>query len=176
MPCYPIGMSRSIAFPDLPGEQLVELQRLLRSRSTPAGLYKRVHLVWQLAAGASLVEASEWVGLHYTNAHQWVQRFLDSGVAGLLDRPRSGRPRDYGHDLTTEVLKVATARPKDLGLGFTTWSLPKLEEYLRQRAGMRHLARSTIRRRLIEAGLRFRSGQTWCDSTDPDFEVKKTES
>lgn len=169
-------MGRNIIFPDLSGEQLVGLQRLLRARSTPAGLHRRAHLIWELAAGASLTEASQWVGIHYTNAHHWVRRFLQSGIAGLVERPKSGRPRDYGHDLTTEILKVATARPADLGLGFTTWSLPKLEEYLRQQPATKHLARSTIRRRLIEAGLRFRAGQTWCHSTDPEFEVKKTES
>jgi len=169
-------MGRAIAFPELTGEQLVELQRLLRARSTPAGVERRARLIWELAPGASLAEASEQANLHYTNAHQWVKRFLKSGVAGLWDRAKSGRPRRYGHALTTEILQVATARPEDLGLGFTTWSLPKLEEYLRQRPGMKQVARSTIRRRLREAGLRFRASQTWCESTDPDYEVKKTES
>ena len=122
----------------------------------------------------SLAEASEWADLHYTNAHQWARRFLASGVAGLLDRPKSGRPRLYGPDLATEILKVATARPKELGLGFTTWSLPKLEEYLREHAGLGSATRSTIRRRLRESGFRFRAGQTWCESNDPEFEVKKT--
>src|SRR5437762_2738283 len=97
-----------------------------------------------------------------------------SGVKGLTDRTRSGRPPDYAAGATSEILKVATAHPEDLGLGFTTWSLPKLEEYLRQQPGLKHLARSTIRRRLHHAGLRYRAGQTWCLSTDPDFEVKKT--
>ena len=169
-------MSRIVAFPELTGEQLVDLQRLLRSRSTPAGVQQRVSLIWELAAGSSLAEASEAVGLHYTNAHRWVQRFLASGVQGLTDGTRSGRPPDYDADATTEILQVATAHPRDLGLDFTTWSLPKLEEYLRQRPGLKHLARSTIRRRLRAAGLRYRAGQTWCRSTDPDFEVKKTKS
>lgn len=167
-------MGRTLDFPDLSGKQLVELQRLLRSPSTPGGVQRRAHLVWQLAAGASLAEASEWAELHYTNAHQWVKRFLVSGVAGLLDRQKSGRPRTYGPDLTTLILKAATARPKELGLGFTTWSLPKLEEYLRERTGLEQVTRSTIRRRLREGGLRFRTGQTWCESKDPEFEVKKT--
>ncbi len=167
---------RNLSFPDLPGNQLVELQRLLRSRSAPAGVYKRAHLMWHLAAGASLTEASEAVGFHYTNAHRWVQRFLGSGVAGLRDRPKSGRPREYGHQSTREILKVATARPADLGLGFSTWSLPKLEQYLRRRPGTKNLSRSTIRRRLREAGLRFRAGPTWCASSDPELEVKKTAS
>jgi transposase len=81
-------------------------------------------------------------------------------------------PHDYGAEATTEILRVATAQPGDLGLGFTTWSLPKLEEYLRQRSSLKHLARSTIRRRLRASGLRYRAGQTWCQSADPDFEEK----
>jgi transposase len=169
-------MARILTFPDLSGNQLVELQQILRSRSTPSGLHRRTQLIWQLAAGASLVEASEFVSLHYTNAHIWMRRFLKAGIAGLTDRPKSGRPRQYGEDLTTEILKVATARPKELGLGFTTWSLPKLEQYLRSRSRLKHLNRSTIRRRLQEGGLRFRAGQTWCESKDPNFEVKKTKS
>ena len=163
-------------FPELTGEQLVDLQRLLRSRSTPTGMHRRASLIWELAAGSSLVEASEAVGLHYTNAHRWVRRFLASGVQGLAEGARSGRPPDYDAEATTEMLKVATAHPQDLGLGFTTWSLPKLEEYLRQRPQLKHLARSTIRRRWRAAGLRYRAGPTWCQSTDPDFEVKKTKS
>ena len=126
-----------------------------------------------LAAGVSLTEASEWAGFHYINAHRWVQRFLGSGVAGLGNRPKSGRPRAYGRRQTREILQVAAARPADLGLGFTTWSLPKLEQYLRRRPATKHLSRSTIRRRLREAGLRFRAGRTWCESGDPEFEVKK---
>jgi transposase len=169
-------MRRSIAFPELTGEQLVDLQRLLRARSVPAGVQRRACLIWELAAGSSLLEASEAVGLHYTNAHRWVRRFLASGVRGLEDGARSGRPPAYKTEATTEILKVATAHPQDLGLGFTTWSLPKLEEYLRQRSSLKQLARSTIRRRLRAAGLRYRAGQTWCQSADPDFEVKKTKS
>jgi transposase len=169
-------MGRTLDFPDLSGKQLVELQRLLRSRSTPVGVQRRAQLVWQLAAGASLAEASEWVELHYTNAHVWVKRFLGAGVAGLLDRPKSGRPCLYGADLTTEILKVATARPKELGLNFTTWSLPKLQQYLQDRPGLEQVTRSTIRRRLREGGLGFRAGQTWCHSKDPEFEAKKTKS
>lgn len=50
-------MSRIVAFPELTGEQLVDLQRLLRSRSTPAGMQRRASLIWELAAGSSLAEA-----------------------------------------------------------------------------------------------------------------------
>ena len=169
-------MARNLSFRELTGEELIELQRILRSRSTPAGLQRRAQLIWELAAGVSLIEAAEWVELHYTNAHLWVKRFLESGIAGLSDRSKSGRPREYDEDSTTEIIKVASARPKDLGLKFTTWSLQKLEEYLKKRPGLKKVTRSTIRRRLQTEGFKFKAGQTWCESNDPDFEVKKTKS
>jgi transposase len=129
--------------------------------------------LWFLASGALLAEASEWAGLHYTNAHIWVSRFLESGVDGLSDRPKTGRPRIYGKDVDTELIRVAAARPKDLGLPFTTWSLPKLQEYLNQQPGLEGVTRSTIRRRLHQEGFRFYEGQTWCESHDAEFESKK---
>jgi transposase len=169
-------MPRELGFPRLKGAQLVELQRVLRSEKVGASLQQRSELIWLLAGGATLTEACEWVGLHYTNAHLWMKRYLEFGMAGLGSRPRSGRPRLYGEDVTTEIIKVAAARPKDLGLKFTTWSLPKLQAHLQQHAGLQRLKLSTIRRRLRAEGFRFRDGRTWCESRDPDFESKKTKS
>jgi len=82
-------MPRALDFPRLKGGQLVELQQVLRSRSSPAGLRQRSELIWLLAGGASLAEAGEWVGLHYTNSHGWVKRFREAGLAGGL-RGRNG--------------------------------------------------------------------------------------
>jgi hypothetical protein len=68
-----------------------------------------------------------------------------SGIwySGLSDKPKSGRPRTYGLDVDTEVNKAAAARPKDLGLPFTTWSLPKLQEYLKMPSQRRFCDDST---------------------------------
>src|SRR5262249_32755353 len=125
--------------------------------TTPAGIRQRSELIWLLAGGASLAEASEWAGLHYTNAHIWTKRFLESGIAGLSDRSRLGRARVDGKGIDTEGIKAA-AQPKDLGLPFTTWSLPKLQEYLSKQAGLEGITRSTIRRRLHQEGFHFFEG------------------
>ena len=114
------------------------------------------------------------INLHYTNAHKWVKRFQAAGLVGLQTRSRKGRPRIYQKKLEGMIIKTATSRPQDLGLGFTTWSLTKLEGFLRQRRGLNSISRETIRRILGHHGLRFLTGQTWCKSNDPDFEVKKT--
>jgi len=169
-------MNRPFLLRPLSAQELLALQRLLRADRTPIALYRRCNLVWQLAAGYSIAEASEMVELHYTNAHKWVKRFLSKGLAGLQDRPRSGRPRIYSENAETLVIETATSRPQDLQLGFTTWSLVKLEKHLRQFPELEMISRETIRHILSRHGLRFLTGQTWCETNDPQFEVKKTPS
>lgn len=167
-------MNRPFLLPPLNGADLIELQRLIRTPSTSAGLYRRCLLIWQLAAGYNIAEASQLAHLHYTNAHKWVKRFQSTGLDGLQDHQRTGRPRIHGGEIEELVIKTATSRPPDLGLGFTTWSLAKLEDHLRQKIKNSPISRETIRHVLSRHGLRFLTGQTWCESNDPDFEVKKT--
>lgn len=160
--------------PALTARQLLQLQRLLRAENTSVAVFRRCRLIWELAAGCNLTEASELAGLHNTNAHLWVKRFEASGIESLNGRARPGRPRLYGHRFETRIIQAATSQPTDLRLGFTTWSLAKLEDYLRSRKGLERLSRETIRRVLHRHGLRFLTGQTWCHSDGPDFEVRKT--
>ena len=167
-------MNRPFLLPLLSGEELLELQRLIRAPSTPAGLYRRCLLIWQLAAGYSIRDASQIAYLHYTNAHKWVKRFQSDGLTGLQDRKRPGRPRIHGKEIEELVIKTATSRPPDLGLGFTTWSLAKLENHLSQHSRLSSISRETIRQILSRQGLRFLTAQTWCESTAPEFELKKT--
>ncbi len=166
--------TRLFKLPPLGAEELLELQRLMRAEKTPASVFRRCRLIWQLAAGYNLREAAQLAGFHYTNAHFWVSRFQEEGLPRLLGGHRTGRPPIYDAKIETFIIEVATSRPPDLGLGFTTWSLAKLEEYVRSQAGLGTLSRETVRRILLRHGLRFLTGQTWCKSTDPEFEVKKT--
>jgi len=168
--------NRPFLLPPLYVDELLDLQKLLRAENTPSSIYRRCRLIWELAAGCNLSEASELAGMHYTNARLWVVRFEDEGMHGLMGRSRTGRPPVYGDKVHTRIIEAATSRPLDLHLGFTTWSLAKLEEYLQAQRGLEKLSRETIRRILHQHGLRFLTGQTWCESTDPDFESKKTPS
>jgi len=164
-------MNRAYRLRALDAEELLELQELLRAETTPAAMFRRGRLIWLLAGGYSIARASEYVGLHYTNAHRWVKRFEAAGLAGLGTRPRPGRPRVYDLGMEDRVVDVATSRPQDLGLEFTTWSLTKWRDHLR--AELPSLSHETIRRMLPRRGLRFLTGTTWCESHDPDFETKK---
>jgi len=116
-------MNHPFLLPPLSGEELLELQLLIRAPNTRAGLYRRCLLIWQLAAGYSISQASQVAGLHYTNAHKWVKRFQADGLPGLYDRKRLGRPRIHVGEAEDLIIRTATSRPADLSLGFTlSWT------------------------------------------------------
>src|SRR5713226_7228703 len=68
------------------------LERLYRAPSTPAGLSRRARAVLLMAQGLPGVEIAERVGYTVVQVSRLRRRFAEHGVAGLHDRPRSGRP------------------------------------------------------------------------------------
>jgi transposase len=168
-----VGMNRAHELRALSADELSELQTLLRAEKTAGAHFRRCRLIWLVAGGYPITQAAQYVGLHYTNAHHWVKRFEAEGLAGLRTKARSGRPRYYGQAAEDLVIDLATSRPKDLGLPFTTWSLHKLAAHLQQSEGLPDISHETVRAILHRHGLHFLTGCTWCESTDPDFEAKK---
>jgi len=59
---------------------------------------------------------------HSATVRRWISGFNDEGLAGLTDRPRSGRPRLGGRQLTSRITALL-ARPGP-------WTLPRIRRYL----------------------------------------------
>ena len=79
------------------------LQALTRAHSTPQALVFRCRLILRLAAKdlpSNLQVANEF-GCSRNTVILWRTRFLQHGLAGLQDAPRSGRPRSFSPRRTT---------------------------------------------------------------------------
>src|SRR4029450_9218914 len=69
-----------------------ELERLQGWPAAAAGLSRRARTVLLMAQGLAGVEIAERTGYTVVQVSRLRRRFAEQGVAGLLDRPRSGRP------------------------------------------------------------------------------------
>jgi hypothetical protein len=69
-----------------------KLERLQQAPSTPAGLSRQARAVLLMAQGLSGVEIAERIGYTLVQVSRMRRRYADGGVAGLHDRPKSGRP------------------------------------------------------------------------------------
>jgi hypothetical protein len=76
----------------LTDNQRAELQRWQRTSTLPVGLVRRARLILLLDQNQPVNAASATAGLAPKNARKWIRRFLDHGLAGLKDQPRTGRP------------------------------------------------------------------------------------
>ncbi len=85
-----------------------------------------------------------------------------------------GKEPKFTEDDRRKIIDAALSKPSDLGLPFTCWSLSKLKSYVEDHEGIGLISIETIRRILRENGIRYRHTKTWKDSSDPEFELKKT--
>ena len=79
------------------------LEALVRAGSTPQALVFRCRLILRAANDdqpTNLQIAAEFVCDRHT-AGLWRRRYLQQGLAGLQDAPRSGRPRSFSPLPTT---------------------------------------------------------------------------
>jgi winged helix-turn helix protein len=68
------------------------LEQWQRAPTLPSGLVRRGRMILLLADGHSVSETARRVGVERWIVRQWARRFQADRLAGLTDRPRSGRP------------------------------------------------------------------------------------
>src|SRR6059036_484987 len=139
----------------------VALERLTRSSSVRAGLAQRARIVLLAADGVSNTEIAERVGVARQTVISWRERYATSGIDGLVDEHRSGRPR------TVDRAKIlaATLTPPPARLGVTHWSSRLLAEYLNVDA-------STVLRTWRHHRVQPWRAETFKFSTDPELIAK----
>jgi carbon-monoxide dehydrogenase medium subunit len=134
--------------------ELVQLRR-----SGPAARRARADVVLLSAARVTIPDIVRRLGLSRPTVTHWLGRFERSGIAGLQDRPRRGRPSRISSDALHHISVVVNARPRDLGIPGARWSLARLRQYLVQAGVVPALSLESLRVALKRAGLAFTSSR-----------------
>ena len=117
-------------------------------------------------------EIVEQTGLSRSVVNKWRQRFRRSGISGLKDAPRSGKPRVITPEQQAMVIEKACTKPKG---GYTNWSQARIAKEV-------GISQSKVFQILKQADLKphktaYAKGipSDWCGrSKDPEFEEKMT--
>jgi transposase len=125
---------------------------------------QRARIVLLAADGVRHSEIAELAGVSRPTVISWRQRYERSGLRGLEDEPRSGRPRRIDHDR----IITATLRPPARSLGVTRWSSRLLAARLK-------VANTTVARAWRDYGVQPWRAQTFKFSTDPERVAKVTD-
>ena len=141
-----------------------QLMAWTRASTIRAGFARRARIVLLAAAGISRTEIAERMGVSRQTVVTWRGRYERSGLAGLADQPRSGRPRRVDR----AAIISATLRPPPKKLGVTHWS----SRLLAERLGVDH---ATVAGGWAEYGVAPWRCETFKFSTGPELVAKVTD-
>ncbi|MEX2223960.1 MAG: IS630 family transposase [Candidatus Rokuibacteriota bacterium] len=140
----------------------LELERLQRASSTRAGLSRRARAVLLMAQGRSGVEIAERIGYTVIQVSRIRRRFAEGGLAGLYDRPKSGRPPTVTARKRAQIVALTLKPP---GGGRTHWT----SRDLARKTGVSH---TTVHRLWQAHALKPHRVSTFKFTTDPQAEEK----
>jgi transposase len=101
-------------------EQEDDFQRFARSQTLPARLVQRSKMLLLYAAGHSVEEVAQQLGVARQTVSRWLGRFAEQGQVGIeKDAKRSGRPPLILPPKITEIVEKTT---RETPAGATHWS------------------------------------------------------
>ena len=172
-----MARSKSIGLRRLKPDERKLLHRKLRDKTLSVRIYERYRVIAEAVQRRPPKEIADRVGVHFTMVYDWIHRFNDRGFSGFEDAPNpKGRPSSLSSRQVRQLIGTALARPPDLGLPFTQWSVAKLKEHCTRKKLLPTFSDEWVRRLLRREGVSFQRTKTWKESPDPHFESKKTGS
>jgi transposase len=137
------------------------LRDLVRSPSTPQALALRSQIVLAASEGRSNQEIAARLHIPEVTVGKWRRAFARSGIDGLHDAPRSGRPPKHSDEVWQRIKTRVCEQPK----AYSRWSVRTLARDL-------GLPPSTVHEALVSARLQPHRVRTFTFSPDPEFEAK----
>jgi transposase len=136
-----------------------ELVRWTKRVKSSNGLAQRARIVLRCADGLRSTELARELRVNDHTVFKWRKRFIERGLAGLLDEPRPGAPRQVSDEQVEAVLsQTLEAMPRDA----THWST-------RSMASASGLSHTTVRKIWNAFGLQPHRIETFKLSNDPQF-------
>jgi transposase len=160
----------------LPVTLTASQRKVLKARARrPTGEYRQVlraRIVLAAAAGWANAQIARRLGIAPNTVRKWRRRFCQEGLAGLADRPRSGRPRTYPAAVVVEVKAIACELPATRGVPLGRWSLAELREEVITVGLVDDVSVATLGRWLAEDPLKPWQHRSWIFPRDPHFAAK----
>ncbi|MBW4084559.1 helix-turn-helix domain-containing protein [Paenibacillus sp. S150] len=157
----------------LSNEEGNRLLRIARKGADPVEV-RRALLILASAQKMKVPEISRLYHISGEHIRKTIHRFNTEGMVSLKPNYGGGRPPTFTEEQRADIIELAQIPPKVLGYPFTHWSLAKLKEAAEKKNIVPSISIETIRVILDEAKITYPNTKTWKESTDPEFESKKT--
>ena len=138
------------------------LKRWLRSTTLPQGQITRAKIILSLDQGWTPTAVAEAQQVSAETVHKWRNRYLEAGIEGLYDQPRTGRPTKITEETVKRVLELTTQYVPEES---THWSVELMAKHAQ-------ITTWQVRQIWKAADLKPHRLKTFKISNDPDFADK----
>jgi transposase len=147
------------------------LTRRARGQKTPYRDKIRAQIVLSAADQHTNTRIAAQLGITVDTVRTWRGRFAEHGLAGLRDRPRSGRPSRFTPVQVAQVTALACQLPAQAGAPLARWSCPELAREAVAQGVTEAISAATVRRWLARDAIKPWQYRSWIFPRDPDFAV-----
>lgn len=164
----PLSSPCQIVLSNLERAALVRLTR----PTAQARQVLRARIVLAAADGRSNAAIAAGLDVHVDTARKWRSRYFSSGLVGLRDASRPGRPARFSAVQQAQVTAIACELPATRGMPLSRWSSFELAMEAIAAGVVVDISPSTVRRWLVADALKPWQYRSWIAPRAPDFAVK----
>jgi transposase len=150
-----------------------KLEMVCRAAKSAQREVVRARIVLLACQGASNASIARLLAVTDDTVRKWRRRFVQQGLAGLIDRERSGRPCRFDAITRSELISLA-CRPVPAELCRNQWTHDELRSALLDAGLIDAISVPSVARLLAEVDLRPQRFKMWIHSPDPLFRPKVT--
>ncbi len=144
-------------------EELKKLRLWSNSGRQEKRLVDRARIILLSADGISDMEIARRLKTRPNTVGKWRKRYIEQGLSGLYDAPRSGKPVLYEINTTRNAILETLEKPVPKGQAM--WDGKSVAEEL-------GISKHKVWRVLRKEGISLQRHRSWCVSTDPEFATK----
>jgi transposase len=145
---------------------LQTLKSWANSTTIEARIKERAKIILLAHEGKTNKEIAEYMHTREATIGKWRSRFVQSGLAGLEDLERTGKPREYSAAIEKKILQLLDTKPPE---GYSSWNGNLIAEH------MGNVSADFVWRVLKKHGIQLQRKHSWCISTDPEFAAKSAD-
>ncbi|KXA97722.1 hypothetical protein AKJ39_00105 [candidate division MSBL1 archaeon SCGC-AAA259J03] len=116
----------------------VEWLRDLRKEEDDPKVRDRIMALIMEVEGYERREIARLLGTSRTSVWRWIKRFDESGIEGLWDEERPGRPSKLSELEKESLREDLKSSPKDFGYESEVWSTKMVLDHLREEYGIEY--------------------------------------
>jgi transposase len=167
------GIMKRLHQPHLSEKERKTLQAWMQQRNI-GWKRERARIILAAHQGLQPREIAVFLGRCLNTVSRWWLRFLEHGINGLLDLPRSGRKRRLTEQQELESIAFLEQSPRDFGLESDKWTPINWHSVIEERFCV-SLSTRTSRRLRKKYKVRWIRSKRWLRSGDPDYKQKRDE-